>query len=121
MSSMVIACIVFACVFGGTLFGLFLRTVLPEDHLSPDSKDVVKLGIGLIATMSALVLGLLVAATKSSHDTWSSEFTHMSANIILLDRVLPSTGRRLRKPAISSAAQSPPRSGGPGAAPGLRR
>ncbi len=92
MSSMAIAWVVFACVFAATLLGLFVRTALPKHHLSPDSKDIVKLGIGLIATMSALLLSLLIASTKSSHDTRRSEFTQMSANIILLDRVLAEYG-----------------------------
>ena len=59
-----IASIVFACVFGGALLGMFLRTVLPEHHLREDSKDVVKVVTGLIATLSALVLGLLIASAK---------------------------------------------------------
>jgi hypothetical protein len=46
VSEMAIGWIVFACVFGGALVGTFLRTVLPEHHLSPESKDVVKLGMG---------------------------------------------------------------------------
>src|SRR3989304_41619 len=72
VSSMAISWIVFACVFGGALFGNFLRAVLPEHHLSTESKDVVKLGMGLIATMTALVLGLLIATAKDSYDTQRS-------------------------------------------------
>jgi hypothetical protein len=56
MSSLALSCIVFACVFGGAVCGIFLRRVLPPDHLSADSKDVVKMGMGLVATMAALVL-----------------------------------------------------------------
>ncbi len=92
MSSMVLSSIVFACVFGGALFGMCLRAVLPEHHLSADSKDVVKMGMGLIATMTALVLGLLIASTKNSYDTQNSEVEHMSANILLLDRLLAHYG-----------------------------
>ena len=55
-STLVLGLIVFACAFGGALLGLLLRVVLPEHHLRTESKDVVKLGMGLIATMSALVL-----------------------------------------------------------------
>ena len=62
LSSIAIACIAFAWVFGGALLGLSFRNNLPEDHLSADTKDVVKLGIALIATMAALVLGLLIAS-----------------------------------------------------------
>ena len=88
MGSMAIGCIVFACVFGGALLGMVLRTLLPDHHLSAETKDMVKVGMGLIGTMAALVLGLLVASAKSSFDTRSSEITQMSANIILLDRAM---------------------------------
>jgi len=80
--------IIFGCVFGGALVGMFFRAVLPERHLSAESKDVVKLGMGLIATMSALVLSLLIASAKSSFDTQRSELAQLSANVILLDRIL---------------------------------
>jgi hypothetical protein len=92
MGSMTISWIVFACIFGGVLIGMLLRTVLPEHHLSPESKDVVKLGMGLIATMTALILGLLVSSTKGSYDTQGSEITEMSAKVVLLDRVLAHYG-----------------------------
>lgn len=72
MNSVVIRLIVFACVFGGALFGMFLRGVLPEHHLSADSKDTVRMGMGLIGTLTALVLGLLIASAKSYYDTQSS-------------------------------------------------
>ena len=55
MSSTGISLIVFACVFGGALLGIFLHAVLPQHHLAPDSKDIVKLGVGLVGTMAALL------------------------------------------------------------------
>jgi len=87
-----IGCIVLACVFGGALLGMALQGILPAHHLSNDSKDVVKLGMGLIATMSALVLALLINSAKSSYDTQRNELTQAAANIILLDRVLAHYG-----------------------------
>jgi hypothetical protein len=92
MNSTAIRLVVFACVFGSALFGMLLRAVLPEQHLSADSKDTVRLGIGVISTMAALVLGLLVASAKNFYDAQSSELTQMSANVILLDRVLAHYG-----------------------------
>jgi hypothetical protein len=89
---MAIGWIVFACVFVGALLGTFLRAVLPEHHQSPETKDVVKLGMGLIATMAALVLGLLIASAKSAYDTQRSELTQISANVIVLDRVMAHYG-----------------------------
>lgn len=92
MTPIEISFVVFACVFGGALAGMYLRSILPEHHLSAESKDVVKLGAGLIGTMAALVLGLLVASAKSSYDERRSELTQMAANIILLDRALAHYG-----------------------------
>lgn len=92
MSELAIAVIVFACVFGSALLGLFLRAMLPEHHLSPESKDVVKLAMGLIATMAALVLGLLTASAKSSFDLQNAETVHTAADIIRLDRALARYG-----------------------------
>ncbi|MGE5374078.1 MAG: hypothetical protein ACM3XO_03400 [Bacteroidota bacterium] len=92
MSSIAISGIVFACVFGGALIGMLLQPILPEHHLSTDSKDIVKLGIGVIGTMAALVLGLLIATSQSSFREQRADIQQLSANIILLDRVLAHYG-----------------------------
>jgi hypothetical protein len=89
---MAISWIVFGVVFGGAVFGLVLRALLPEHHLSQDSKDVVKLGMGLIGTIAALVLGLLIASAKSSFDTQKNGLAQMAGNIGLLDRILAHYG-----------------------------
>jgi hypothetical protein len=89
---MTISWIVFACVFAGALLGILLRAVLPEHHLTGESKDVVKVGMGLIATMAALALGLLTASAKSSYDTQRNELAQISAKVIFLDRVLADYG-----------------------------
>jgi hypothetical protein len=92
MNSIAIHIIVFVCIFGAVLFGMFLRAILPEQHLNADSKETIRLGIGVIATMTALVLGLLVSSAKNFSDAQSSEITQMSTNVILLDRVLAQYG-----------------------------
>ncbi|MGA2401066.1 MAG: hypothetical protein ABSG91_05085 [Syntrophobacteraceae bacterium] len=92
MNSTEIALIVFACVFGGALLGMLLRVVMPEHHLSEDSKDVIKLGMGLIATIAALVLGLVIATAKSSYDTQDAAIKHTAAKILLLDHMLATYG-----------------------------
>lgn len=92
MNPIATSALVFGFVFGGALLGMWLRVRLPEHHLSNESKDVVKLGVGLIGTMAALVLGLLVASAKSSYDERRGELTRMAANAILLDRVLAHYG-----------------------------
>jgi len=71
---------------------MFLRAVLPERHLSSESKDLVKMGMGLIATMSALVLGLLIASAKSSFDAQRIGMAQLAGNTIFLDRLLARYG-----------------------------
>jgi Protein of unknown function (DUF4239) len=97
VTPMAISWVVFISVFGGALLGIVLRSRLPKHHLSDDSKDVVKLGMGLIATMAALVLALLIASAKSSHDMQSTEVTAMSADFILLDRTLARYGPQTKE------------------------
>lgn len=92
MNSLTISLMIFGCVFGGALVGMFLRSRLPDQHLGAESKDVVKVGAGLIATMSALVLGLMVASAKSSYDSQKSAFTQMSVKLVLLDKALAHFG-----------------------------
>jgi len=87
-----ISLIVFACVFGGAILGMFLNATLPEHHLSDRSKDVVKLGMGLVGTMAAMVLGLQLSSAKSAYDTQSTELTQVATKAILLDRALAHYG-----------------------------
>jgi hypothetical protein len=89
---MAISLIVFVCVFGGALFGMFLRGVLPKSHLEDASKDVVKLMMGLLATLTALVLGLLIASAKNSFDAQTADVAEISSKVVLLDRVLANYG-----------------------------
>src|SRR5437667_11903 len=84
MSSLAIALVVFSCSFGAALIGMVLHVKLPDHHLDTDSRDVVKLVMGLIATMSALVLSLLIASANSSYDRQSSELKALSTTILLL-------------------------------------
>ena len=92
MSPIAIASIVFACVFGSALLGSFVRDRLPEHHLGEDSMRAVSLGVGMVATLAALVLGLLTASGKSSFDKLNDEFTQTAARVVLLDRALANYG-----------------------------
>jgi hypothetical protein len=92
MSAIAVGVIAFVCVLGGTLIGMFLRKILPEHHLSGDSKDAVRIGMGLIATLCALVLGLLISSAKNSYDDMNSAITLSSAKLIMLDRGMAQYG-----------------------------
>jgi hypothetical protein len=92
MSSFASSLIVLACVCAGAACGTLLHKTLPKQYLDSASQDVVRLGMGLVATMCALVLGLLISSAKSYYDTESSELTQMSAKVIFLDRLLANYG-----------------------------
>jgi hypothetical protein len=93
MGPLAIALLVFACASGSAFAGMFLHARLPDRHLAAESQDVVKLVMGLIATMSALVLGLLIASANGVHDDQIDELKKASANIVLLDQMLEFYGR----------------------------
>jgi len=97
LSPLAIGIVVFACSFGGALIGMMLRSVLPEHHLSEESKDVVKLVSALIATLAALVLGLLIASAKSSFDAVNEGLRQSAAKIVLIDRTLAQFGPEARE------------------------
>ena len=91
-SPLAIAAIVLACVFGAVLLAMRLRRMLPEHHLSADTKETVKLAMGLVATMAALVLGLLVASAKGNYDAQKDTVVQMAGKIAFLDRILAHYG-----------------------------
>ncbi len=97
MSPIAVTGIVFGCIFGGALLAMLVGRTLPEHHLRPESKDAVKQGLAMIATLSALVLGLLVAAAKGSHDSQSAAIKQFSADVLLLDRVLARYGSQTKE------------------------
>jgi hypothetical protein len=88
----VVGIIVFLCTFAGALLGMWLRTVLPEHHFHAESRDTVTVGIGLIATMTALVLGLVTASAKSSFDDVNTAVKQFATQILALDRTLARYG-----------------------------
>jgi hypothetical protein len=96
MRPLVVSVIAFAVILGGALFGALLRNTLPDHHLADDTRDYVRLGTGLIATIAALVLGLLIASANSSYDTESSQVRHLTAEIVLLDTLLDQYGPETR-------------------------
>ena len=91
-SPLFMSVIVFACVLSGAFVGIFLRNSLPKHHLSGATKDVVKLGTGLIGTIAALVLGLLIASANSTFQTQGAQVQQLTANVVFLDQTLAQYG-----------------------------
>jgi hypothetical protein len=97
MNPLAVSLIAFVCVFCGTMFGVFLRTVLPEHHLNANhSRRAIKAGIAILATISVLILGLLIASARASRDTQSDHLSKLCADFIHLDHVLARYGLETR-------------------------
>ncbi len=83
-----IGLIVVSSIFGGALLGLWLRRLLPDRHVGDDAKDIVKLGLSLIGTLAALVMGLLISSASASFNTVSNELTTVTVKVLQLDHLL---------------------------------
>lgn len=92
LTPLAVSSIALAATFVAAILGMVLRRRLPPEHLNEDTKDVIKLVMGLIATMAALVLGLLIASAKTSYDTQSDELQRLSAGIVELGGLLTHYG-----------------------------
>jgi len=92
MDPIQIAAVVFAFTFGGAMLGLWMHSRLPAHHMVDATKDTVKLGIGMVATMTALVLGLVTASAKNSFDSVDSAVKHTAIDLLTLDRLLARYG-----------------------------
>lgn len=92
MHSDLVATIALVCTFGGALLGMWLRTALPEHHVDDQSRSAINAGVGLIAAMSALVLGLITASAKNAYDSADAAVRATAVDVITLDRVLARYG-----------------------------
>jgi len=96
VSPIAVSLVAFVIILGGAFAGTLLRKALPGHHLADDAKDIIRLGAGLIGTIAALVLGLLIASAKSSYDTQSGQVQHLTADVVLLDQLLAQYGPEAR-------------------------
>jgi hypothetical protein len=94
-------------MLGGAAAGVLLRWRLPQHHLNEHSKDVVRLGAGLLATMAALVLGLLISSAKNGYDMQRDEVRHIAANWSCSTACSRATGRKRKRPVTCSARRWP--------------
>jgi len=92
MSDMLVGLAIFAALFGGALFGMFLKKVLPEQHLSSEARDVIRIVMAMLATLSAVVLGLLTGSAINSLAEKEGELRSAAVQFILLDRTLANYG-----------------------------
>src|SRR4051794_11976115 len=79
---------VFALLAGAALLALWLHPRLPSHHLSKETTDIVRLGVGVVATITALALGLLISSVKGSFDQVNRDVQVFATRLILTDRAL---------------------------------
>jgi Protein of unknown function (DUF4239) len=100
----------FASILIGAAIGMSLKRFLPADVLDGGSKEAIRLGAGFLSTLSALVIGLMIASAKNSYDTQNTNIRQLGANVVLVDQMLLKYGpetkpaRTLLRELISSAA-----------------
>ena len=92
MNDIIIGLIVFTCIFAGGMGGLLLSPLLPTQHRSTETRDVVRLGMGMISVLASLVLGLLTASAKGTFDNADQQLRSYSADLIMLDQTLRDYG-----------------------------
>jgi hypothetical protein len=85
-----------ALMLGGAVVGVQLRRALPQRHLDVNTKDIVRLGGGLVATITAVVLGLLINSSNSTFEGQRNEVRRLAADLILLDHLLEGYGPEAR-------------------------
>jgi len=118
VTAILFALLVAISTFGGALLGYWLRRALPAGHVDEESRDVVRVSIGLVVTMTALILGLVVSAAKSEFDAEDSAVKQSAANVLALDQALELYGsetvdlrRSVRDALAARIAQAWPDSG----------
>jgi hypothetical protein len=94
---LLIAFIIFAFMLGGILLGSTLRVILPDDHTQADSKDILMASAGMMATLIALIIGLLVTSAKGTYDVTTLRITQVGAKIITLDYYLSRYGPQAKE------------------------
>jgi len=92
MTSLTIGILSAACICGGAVVGYALQRLLPKHHLSKEAQDAIKLAVGVIATSTAMVLGLLVTSSKSQFDAMGTRVVQLGAHLIILDATLAEYG-----------------------------
>jgi len=92
MNTITISLLVAVCIFAGGLAGLYLHRIVPRDHLTKDTQDVIRLGVGMLSVLASLVLGLLIATAKTSYDATDHAIRDYAAELALLNETLRDYG-----------------------------
>jgi hypothetical protein len=102
MHSLAVSSLIFALIFIAALAGMAIRRAAPDDHFAPEAKDTVRLAIGLIVTMTGLVLGMLVSSAKTFYDSEKNQVGEMASQVILFSDLLSAYGPETQQTRIEA-------------------
>lgn len=91
-SYLTICVIAFFAMFGGGLIGLYIARALPSHHLTKESGAVVKLAAAIVASLTSLVLALMLSAANSAYSVNAGIVIKLGSDIIQLDHMLRAYG-----------------------------
>ena len=89
---MLICLFALVAMFGGGLIGLYAARALPQHHLTKESGAVVKLAAAIVASLTSLVLALMLSAANGAYSVNAGIVTKLGADIVQLDHLLRSYG-----------------------------
>jgi hypothetical protein len=92
MTELESASVVFLILLGATGLGVIVRPLLPEEHKTTETVQVLQLVVGMLVTFAALVLGLLTASAKTVFDTNTDDIRGYATQLIQLDDTLRQYG-----------------------------
>jgi hypothetical protein len=92
MNSIAVSSIVFLSILASGLVGMVVRRAIAADRLGSGEKEGARLVTGLMTTMAAVVLGMLVSSAKASYDARTNEIAEISSQIVTIDRMLSKYG-----------------------------
>jgi hypothetical protein len=92
MNSITAGLLVSACIFAGGFVGMQMHRIIPRTHLTRDTQDVIRLGVGMLSVLASLVLGLLIATAKTSYDSADLAIRNYAAEMALLNETFRDYG-----------------------------
>ncbi|MGH6710859.1 MAG: hypothetical protein ACREEK_18025 [Bradyrhizobium sp.] len=92
MSSTIAFLASFVSVLIGAAIGMILKKSLSANLLEGGSREAIRLGAGFLATLAALVIGLMIASAKNTYDAQNTNIRQLGTNAVLLDQMLAKYG-----------------------------
>jgi len=91
-SPLLFSLLVLLATLGAAAVGFLLHGVRPFVDQSDEHRSAVRLAMGLMATLTAVVLGMVTSSAKDTFDQANDLVSGLAVDVITLDKVLDSYG-----------------------------